>query len=162
MGNTETRISPDVVAPSSQASSSTCKRLRFENHNNIDSDDVKDVKDKEKILIIPEPELVSEKLNSFEDENHSVDKPSAEVNELGDLTAVIHRHLTCNSCHKLPRVRPLMLCASGHVTCASCYHLRRSLLQCTESGCQLHVTEHPASGKAFLGDRETVFSYALS
>ena len=151
MGNTETRISPDVVAlaPSSQASSSTCKRLRFKNPNNGDSDNVKDVKDKEKILI-PEPELVPEKLNSFEDE--SLDKPSAEVNELRDLTAVIHRHLTCNSCHKLPRVRPLMLCSSGHVTCASCYHLRLSLLQCTESGCQLHVTEHPASGKEFLGD----------
>ena len=146
MGNTETRISSDIVAPSSQASSSTCKRLRFENHNNGDSD-VKDVKDKEKILIIPEPELVSEKLNSFEEESPTtVDKPSAEVNELGGLTAVIHRHLTCNSCHKLPRIRPLMLCASGHVTCASCYHLSRSLLQCTESGCQLHVTEHPASG----------------
>ena len=143
MGNTETRISSDFVTPNSQASSSTSKRLRFENHNDGD----RDVKVKEKILIIPEPELVSEKLNSFEEESPStVDKPSAEVNELGGLTAVIHRHLTCNSCHKLPRIRPLMLCASGHVTCSSCYHLSRSLLQCTESGCQLHVTEHPASG----------------
>ena len=155
MGNTETRVCSDIVSPSFQASSSTStsKRMRLDqNQNNGDSDSYSSnkevVKNKEEILI--EQELVSEKLDSFEDESHNVHKPSAEAKELSSLKAVVHSHLTCSSCDQLPRVRPLMLCASGHVTCASCYNTSRSLLQCTESGCQLHVTEHPSSGQGFL------------
>ena len=145
MGNTETRVSSDIASPSFQASSSTSKRLRLvDNHSDgYQSRQDKEVaKNMEEILI--GTDLVSEKLDSF------VDKPSAEAKELSSLKAVVHRHLTCTSCGQLPRVRPLMLCASGHVTCASCYHLSHSLLQCTESDCQLHVTEHPSSGQGFL------------
>ena len=160
MGNTETRVCSDIVTPSFQASSSTSKRMR---HDNGDSDSYSSnkevVKNMEEILI--EQELVSEKLDSFVDEGHNVHKPSAEAKELSSLKAVVARHLTCTSCDQLPRVRPLMLCASGHVTCASCYNLRRSLLQCTQSGCQLHVTEHPSSGLGFLHLFMFLFTYCM-
>ena len=133
-------MNSEIRAPSFQASSSTSKRSRIEEEDK--EDEVLQKQNKQRL--INRLDLVPEKKDCVLDES-SMNKSATESQELANITAVIHNHLTCSSCDRLPRARPLMLCSSGHVTCSSCYQLSRSLLQCTQSGCQLLVTEHPAS-----------------
>ena len=141
MGNNETKMSSEIRAPSFQASSSTVKRSRIEEED----------KENEVIMnkqsIINRLDLVPEKKDCFPDESF-ISKSATDTKELANITVVIHNHLTCSSCDRLPRARPIMLCSAGHVSCSSCYQLSRSLLQCIQPGCQLHVTEHPGSDLA--------------
>ena len=146
MGNYGSKINPEILGSSFQASSSSRKRLRIEEE---DKGDKGLLRFKEESFSSRELEVL-EKIDFVADETltSSVNDSTKDSTELANLTAVIQNHLTCCSCGGLPRSRPLMMCTSGHVSCASCYHVSRSLLQCTQPGCQLHAAEHPSSALA--------------